>query len=104
MWLLSISKTSDYELTEFSEDETLPDYAILSHTWLQPAIGEAAYAVEPTFRDLRQGKGREKPGYAKIHFCGQQAKEDKLEYFWVDTCCINKIGRASCRERVCLYV
>ncbi|KAK4457312.1 hypothetical protein QBC42DRAFT_188893, partial [Cladorrhinum samala] len=28
--------------------------------------------------------------YAKIRFCGDQAKHDGLKCFWVDTCCINK--------------
>ncbi|KAI4599646.1 hypothetical protein KJ359_001743 [Pestalotiopsis sp. 9143b] len=28
--------------------------------------------------------------YDKILFCGQQAKRDGLDHFWVDTCCIDK--------------
>ena len=26
--------------------------------------------------------------------CGEQAKRDSLQYFWVDTCCINKANKA----------
>lgn len=29
-------------------------------------------------------------GYKKIEFCGEKAKRDGPEYFWMDTCCINK--------------
>lgn len=31
-----------------------------------------------------------KVGWRKIQFCAEQAKEDGLEYFWVDTCCIDR--------------
>jgi hypothetical protein len=31
-----------------------------------------------------------KTGYNKIRFCSRQAANDGLQYFWVDTCCINK--------------
>jgi hypothetical protein len=28
-----------------------------------------------------------KLGWNKIHACAKQAKRDKLQYIWVDTCC-----------------
>ena len=31
-----------------------------------------------------------KAGWRKIHFCAKQAVVNRLEYFWVDTCCIDK--------------
>jgi hypothetical protein len=45
---------------------------------------------EVTFHDVENGHGKSKAGYAKIQFCGKQAQKDGLEYFWVDTYCINK--------------
>jgi hypothetical protein len=45
---------------------------------------------EVTFEDLKNGTGKDRPGYEKILFCGEQAKQDGLQYFWIDTCCINK--------------
>ncbi|EUC43035.1 hypothetical protein COCMIDRAFT_7446 [Bipolaris oryzae ATCC 44560] len=35
-----------------------------------------------------------KPSYKKIRFCGEQAQQDGLQYFWVDTCCIDKLDQA----------
>jgi hypothetical protein len=52
------------------------------HTW---SAGE-----EVTYDELVAGKGKDKAGYAKICFCGERATADGLEYFWVDTCCIDK--------------
>ncbi|KAI1526531.1 vegetative incompatibility protein HET-E-1 [Pyrenophora tritici-repentis] len=65
-----------------------PPYAILSHTWKE--------GQEVTFTDLKgldnaaDANARNKEGYQKLRFCAQQAKRDGLEYFWVDTCCIDK--------------
>jgi hypothetical protein len=43
---------------------------------------------------LKKGKDKSKTvnkaGWRKILFCAEQAKEDGLEYFWVDTYCIDK--------------
>ncbi|KAL5392900.1 hypothetical protein DPSP01_000595 [Paraphaeosphaeria sporulosa] len=61
--------------------KTIPPYAILSHTW-----GDDEFL----FEDLVNGTGKSKAGYEKIMFCGEQATRDSLQYFWVDTCCIDK--------------
>jgi hypothetical protein len=36
------------------------------------------------------GTGQGKAGYRKVKFCGERARRDGLQYFWVDTCCIDK--------------
>jgi hypothetical protein len=84
MRLLVLSVTGELSLTEdLVGDVTIPPYAILSHTW-------GADTDEVTFEDLVNGTGKDKPGYKKIRFCGEQARQDDLQYFWVDTCCIKK--------------
>ena len=84
MRLLRRSNTSEFSLTkDLVGNDTIPPYAILSHTW-------GADTEEVTFEDLTNGTGKDKPSYEKIRFCRQQTKQDGLEYFWVDTCCINK--------------
>lgn len=41
-----------------------------------------------------------KVGYNKIRFCGGQAIRDGLQYFWVDTCCIDKSNSTELQEAV----
>jgi hypothetical protein len=77
----------DGKLTITSFEDAIPPYAVLSHTW-------GADAEEVTFADLAKGDGKHKSGYKKIRFCGEQAQQDGLHYFWVDTCCINKLDKA----------
>ena len=40
------------------------------------------------------------PGYNKIRFCGEQARRDDLQYFWVDTCCIDKSSSTELQEAI----
>ena len=82
MRLLKIEENGEFSLTKDIIYPTMP-YVILSHTW-----GEDDEEV--TFEDLKDGSGKTKKGYKKLRFCGQQAARDGLQYFWVDTCCINK--------------
>ena len=81
MRLLKREGPGDIRLTPDLSDGNIPPYAILSHTW---------GCDEVTFEDLEKDIGRSKAGYHKIEFCEKQAARDKLDYFWVDTCCINK--------------
>ncbi|KAF2628724.1 HET-domain-containing protein [Macroventuria anomochaeta] len=74
-------------ITARQGESTIPPYAILSHTW-------GADKDEVTFADLVTGNSKAKRGYEKIRFCGQQAQQDNLQHFWVDTCCTNKMDKA----------
>jgi hypothetical protein len=93
MRLLGCNSTSEFSLTkDFVGDDGIPPYAILSHTWKEDQ--------EVTFKDLMDGTGKSKAGYDKIRFCGQQAKRDGLQYFWVDTCCIDKSNNVELQEAI----
>ncbi|OAP64688.1 hypothetical protein AYL99_00660 [Fonsecaea erecta] len=70
-----------------------PTYAILSHIW-----GDDKDEVD--FDDLKHKSFKNKAGYAKIRFCGEQAKKVNIEYFWVDTCCINKANNTEYSEAI----
>jgi hypothetical protein len=71
----------------------IPRYAILSHTW-------RADGDEVTFKDLVEGTGKDKAGYSKIRFCGEQAASDGLQHFWVDTCSIDKSNSVELSEAI----
>jgi hypothetical protein len=88
MRLLKYEDDSRLTITSF-DNGAIPPYAILSHTWAEDA-------EEVTFADLdlAKGRGKHKPGYKKIRFCREQAQQDGLHYFWVDTCCIDKSDKA----------
>ncbi|KAH7354935.1 hypothetical protein BKA65DRAFT_549010 [Rhexocercosporidium sp. MPI-PUGE-AT-0058] len=82
----NLSLTEDY--TEY-----IPPYAILSHTWGKDV-------EEVTFDDFKAGAYLDKIGYRKVQFCGEQAARDRLQYFWVDTCCIDKSNLPELSEAI----
>jgi hypothetical protein len=92
MRLLKLGSHGELSLTEDFVDNA-PPYAILSHTW-----GSAEDEV--TFRDLVNGSGTSKAGYAKLQFCGKQAERDGLNHFWVDTCCIDGSNSTELSEAI----
>ncbi|KAF2872658.1 heterokaryon incompatibility protein-domain-containing protein [Massariosphaeria phaeospora] len=83
---------STLEFEEFL-GRSIPDYAILSHTW---------EAHEISFKDYcSAGKKLKKlKGSAKILSTCEQALKDKLHYAWVDTCCIDKSSSAELSEAI----
>ena len=92
MRLLKLNDDGEFSLVEYIGDE-VPRYAILSHTW-------GADDEEVTFKDLMKGTGKSKAGYRKIQFCAEQAATDGLQYFWVDTCSIDKSSSAELSEAI----
>jgi hypothetical protein len=92
MRLLQLERDGDFCLTkDYVQD--IPQYAILSHTW-------GPDTEEVTFKDLTDGTGHSRAGYDKIRSCGEQAKRDGLQFFWVDTCCIDKTSSAELSEAI----
>ncbi|KAH8725319.1 heterokaryon incompatibility protein-domain-containing protein, partial [Phaeosphaeriaceae sp. PMI808] len=91
MRLLEYDEDGELIITSF--DNEPPPYAILSHTW-------GVDKEEVTFADLVKGDGKARRGYEKIRFCGQQAQQDGLQYFWVDTCCIDKTDNAELSQAI----
>jgi hypothetical protein len=79
MRLIKDEGHGDLSLVE-QHGENIPYYAILSHTW-------GADSEEITFKDLIEGTGKNNAGYIKIEFCRNQAANNGLQFFWVDTCC-----------------
>jgi len=92
MRLLSANSDGSFSLASFFGKPS-PSYAILSHTW-------EADDQEVTFHDLTNALGTGKRGYRKIQFCSEQAKKDGLQYFWVDSCCIDKSSSAELSQAI----
>lgn len=92
MRLLQLQTDGSLSLTEDFVDN-VPPYAILSHTW-------GSDGQEVTFQDIQQQTDQYKEGYIKLKFCGQQAASDDLQYFWVDTCCIDKSNSTELSEAI----
>jgi hypothetical protein len=87
MRLLKCTSADTFKFTQnYKLEDDIPPYAILSHTWIDDE--------EVTYEDVLQIRNKGKTGYDKIRVCGQQAKRDGLDYFWVDTCCIDKNNKA----------
>lgn len=90
---MRLINTATFELETFEDINSIPPYAILSHTW---GAEEVRYEE---FHDLNgQGSKRqgtreeveEKAGYHKVlKFCNV-ARARGLRYALVDTCCIDK--------------
>ncbi|KAK4205063.1 putative HET domain-containing protein [Triangularia verruculosa] len=87
---MRLINTTDLTLREFGGNP--PPYAILSHTW-----GEG----EVTFWDMMDlPTARTKAGFSRIKHCCEQALRDRLDWAWVDTCCIDKSSSAELSETI----
>ncbi|PMD48225.1 HET-domain-containing protein [Hyaloscypha variabilis F] len=83
-------------LEEFLEDNSVLNYAILSHRWEEEEV---------TFQDLKDypngcKNGKEMKGWTKIKSACAIAKEDGWNFIWIDTCCIDKSSSAELSEAI----
>ncbi|KAI0145324.1 heterokaryon incompatibility protein-domain-containing protein [Xylariaceae sp. FL1272] len=83
MRLLRRDDAGEYSLTPDLAPDKIPPYAILSHVW---GTDEVDFADLANGRDKWQGKA----GHDKIRFSAEKAGRHGLQYFWIDTCCIDK--------------
>src|SRR4051812_36956081 len=94
MHLLQRNDTGEFSLVTKDIDDSILRYAILSHIWSRDTTEEI------TFKNIMEGNEASKIGFDKIRFCGEQAKRDGIQYFWVDTCCIDKSSSAELSEAI----
>lgn len=90
---MRLLNTTTFELKEFL-DEDLPEYAILSHTW----IGD-----EIVYQDLqtRDGSWKKKTkSFKKLSGFGSIALESGYAWCWIDTVCIDKSSSAELSEAI----
>lgn len=79
-------------LEEFMGQDIPEKFAILSHTWIT--------GQEVSYKEYLEGAHREKSGYTKIVKACGLAKEQGIQYVWVDTCCIDKSSSAELSEAI----
>jgi hypothetical protein len=72
-------------------DQNIPPDAILSHTWGKEEV---------TFQDMQRSDEQNKAWFFKVLNCCEQAKQNGLEWVWVDTCCIDKTSSAELSEAI----
>ena len=97
MWLIN---TTTLELKLCSNSEPIPPYGILSHRWFSENEKEVSF--QDMMPNVYSTKTAKKPGFAKIHKVCELARnaQPKLDYVWVDTCCINKTSSAELSEAI----
>ncbi|KAK6829656.1 HET-domain-containing protein [Apiospora arundinis] len=87
---LRLLKTKQYELVEEIDLPTpVPEYAILSHTWISPHDEITYQDFQQRRRDINNGIYKQK-GWAKLQKYCDRAARDGWEWAWMDTCCIDK--------------
>ena len=89
---MRLLNTTTIELCEFDDNERPKTYAVLSHRW--------AKKEEVSLQDLPKRSCRRRKGYRKISECCRIAREERIEYVWVDTCCIDKKSSADLSEAI----
>jgi hypothetical protein len=84
------AKTQGFE--EFDSDK--PKYAILSHRWAGDSKDEVL------LHEFGLPEATTKSGYRKIRGTCDEALRRRIEYVWVDTCCIDKTNNTELAEAI----
>ncbi|KAI6028003.1 hypothetical protein BKA83DRAFT_4490519 [Pisolithus microcarpus] len=84
MYLLNVNTQQLEDIHEWRP------YAILSHAW---RVGETHH-----FHDVGTESVRIQPGYEKVEMCCELARQDGLDYVWIDTCCADANSSAARTE------
>lgn len=87
---MRLLNTTSLQLSEFFGDQ-VPQYAILSHTWGNEEV---------SFQSVQDPACKALKGFGKITACCTQARQDELDWVWIDTCCIDKSSSAELSEAI----
>ncbi|KAL9608763.1 MAG: hypothetical protein Q9167_006417 [Letrouitia subvulpina] len=88
MWLIHTQELKLYEIT----GNTIPPYAILSHTWEEDEISFSEFQ--------KLSLNSPKLHKSKVAYCCQTAASQGHHYVWIDTCCIDKSSSAELSEAI----
>jgi len=90
-------KDWETEVLDSTYDEAT-SYAILSHRWTEQEVNYEE--IVDLAKMEKKDQIRQRLGYQKILASCMQAKKDKFEWLWVDTCCIDKRSSAELSEAI----
>lgn len=103
---MRLLNTSEVRLQDFYGEST-PPYAILSHRWGdEEVVLQDILRLRGSWDSLDQDNDKEnaqiiaKKGFAKLIKAVELARRNKLEFIWVDTCCIDKTSSAELSEAI----
>ncbi|KAI6120313.1 hypothetical protein EDD16DRAFT_892092 [Pisolithus croceorrhizus] len=84
----------------FKEHHNVPvEYVIVSHRW-EDEVNYEEMAAFMGMDDRCRSNVRQRTGYRKIIKSCKQAKLDKYEWIWIDTCCIDKRSSSELQEAI----
>ncbi|KAL4070215.1 hypothetical protein V8B97DRAFT_1871798 [Scleroderma yunnanense] len=87
------------KVMEFHGDEA-PPYAILSHRWIKQEVDYKEMIKLAKMKRDERDEIRQRDGYQKILNSSEQAKKDKYDWLWIDTCCIDKRSSTELSEAI----
>ena len=90
---MRLINTDTLQLEDFFT-RSVPEYAILSHTW-----GPDEVTYQQFISPERQEVVR-KAGYNKIRGACEVARSRQFQYIWIDSCCIDKTSSAELTESI----
>lgn len=76
---MRLISTRDWGMRDFTSDDDVPSYAILSHTWGEEEVSYQQWECT-SHQEIEQWKG-----YVKIRQFGERAASDGFDWVWVDT-------------------
>jgi hypothetical protein len=95
---------STFNLINKREDELHP-YAILSHIWSNDndevtSQEMLSFTADGPKGDIMKSNVSRKSGFVKLAVAARLALSEKLDFIWVDTCCIDKTSSAELSEAI----
>lgn len=90
---MRLINTTSLDFEEFYGD-AIPSYAILSHTWVEGEEISYREFIEPSSFTAK------KLGYHKIQDACRIARQDGIDWIWIDTNCIDKSSSAELTEAI----
>ncbi|KAI1414886.1 HET-domain-containing protein [Hypoxylon sp. FL1857] len=83
------------DMVEFFDESIPKRYAVLSHRWGDDEVSYHEWLARSLRPELR-----DRHGYHKIQLCCNQAIKDKIDWVWIDTCCIDKTSSQELSEAI----